>query len=212
MSGIDLGYGYLASKDSNPIGSTFLNIRNKRERSNLNSRIGFNFNQKLSENYFLKTGIRIARLGYSIKVPTEDLRWPSQINNPNDPGEDIGDAKFYYNYLFIEVPVTIRFEGKKKRFTPYIEAGFSPMWLLQYSSVTVKDSVTNVSFCQPYNADFNNFQVAAILSFGFNYQYNETIQLFGQPTLRYHFTKLVEAPVSEFLYSAGLEFGFRWLW
>lgn len=212
VTGIDVSYRLLASKHNSSLNSLIIKIRNQRELPALQWRMGINYNQKLNENYFLKTGIRLAKLGYYIEIPKEDFRWPSQINNPNSPGEDIGDIKMHYNYLFIEVPVTIRYEGKKKRFAPYFEAGFSPMWLVQYSSVTVKDSVTNISFGQPVNADFNNFQIAAVLSFGFNYQMNNAIQLFGQPNLRFNLTKLVDAPISEYLYNFGFEFGIRRLW
>lgn len=212
VSGMNITYRYLSSNPGNPNTPVIIKTRNKRERPNFNWTIGFNYNKNLGENYVFKSGIRLSKLGYNIKIQKESLLWPSQISNPNDEGEDIGDIKLYYNYLYAEIPVAIRYEGSKKRFTPYIEVGFTPMWLLQNSRHFITDSMTNVSFGPPNNAKFNRIQIAAILSFGYNYQFNETIQIFAQPTIRYHLTKLVDAPISEFLYSSGLEFGVRKSW
>jgi len=56
---------------------------------------------------------------------------------------------------------------------------------------------------------FNKVHFVPYISFCLNYAINDKVQLFGQPTIRYHLTKLSDAPISEYLNNFGIELGIR---
>ena len=113
------------------------------------------------------------------------------------------------DYWFIEIPVAARFEFSNKKFSPFIELGVSPSVYLTTRTKTVTDIGTDVTYQKGGTADYNNMHLVGFTSFGVNYSLNDKFQLFGQGIYRYHFTKLVDAPISEHLYNYGLEVGVR---
>ena len=87
--------------------------RDQTETGKLNWRIGFNYNRRLTSRIFLRTGLRLASVGYKGEKNT-DLRWPSEhdgnggwVADPTLPREL---ANLIYDYWFVEMPIVGRFE------------------------------------------------------------------------------------------------------
>lgn len=64
VSGIEYSYRNLATASQNEIMSVILESRDQTETGKLNWRIGFNYNQRLTDRIFLRTGLRLASVGY----------------------------------------------------------------------------------------------------------------------------------------------------
>ena len=177
----------------------------------MNWRIGFNYNRKLSNRIFIKTGVRLANVGYKHQK-VEGIRWPSEItpegfmDDPTLP--NIMQA--FTNYSFIEVPLALRYEFNSTKFSPFVEMGVSPSYYLTTRIKTVTEIDSKVETYRGFNAsEFSNIHMVGVASVGTNYNLISTFQLFGQVAYRYHFTRLVEAPITEHLYNYGVELGVR---
>ncbi len=200
LAGIDYSYRNLNNNS----------ILNDGETGKINFRFGFNFNKKVSEKFFFKTGLRFAAVGYKGKK-NDNLRWGNQqtggVFNPSIPGE-FSSLQFIYNYLFIEIPIIGRYEFSKKKFTPFAELGLAPSLYL----TTRTKQITNIDskVFSASDPSFNKVHFVGVISFGGNYTINQGLQLFAQPTFRYHLTRLInDVPIKENLWTVGLELGFR---
>ena len=178
----------------------------------MNWRLGFNYNRRLSSRIFLKTGARLASVGYKGEKKT-GLRWGTEHDgNGGWAGPDPSlphEIQLIDDYWFIEVPIAGRFEFGGKRLRPFIEAGGAPSVYLATRTKTVTDIGTDASFESGKALGFNQWHLVGYLSFGANYDIGERLQLFGQPVFRRHFTKLADAPIAEHLYNFGMELGVR---
>lgn len=185
-------------------------FREEKEFHKLNWRIGINYNKRLTNNLLLKSGIRLASVGYKNEKQT-DLRWPSEIGpngymfDPSLPHE----IQFSYDYWFLEIPLCVRFEFSQKKISPFVEIGVSPSVYLFTRTKSDTDIGSEVTYRRGGTSDYNNMHIVGFGSIGANYEINEKIQLFGQALYRYHFTSLVDAPIEENLYNYGVEIGIR---
>jgi hypothetical protein len=211
VGGMEYSYRTLTttSKDRNVLGN--LEIRDSIERGKLNWRIGFNYNQKIGKKIFIKTGIRLASVGYQ-KEKRTGLRWPSEHDgmggwspDPNLPHE----IQTVLDYWFAEMPLAARFEMNKKKLSPFFELGISPSIFLATRVKSITDIGKDASFHKGGVYHFKKFHMVGVISLGLNYSVNEKFQIFGQPAFRYHFTKLVDAPIDEYLFNYGIEIGIR---
>lgn len=182
------------------------------EASNLGYRIGINYNKKLGEKLFLKLGLRGVHISYESFKRT-GLLWGSEV----EAGLEMGtgpifdptlphEVQYFYDYWFLEIPLAIRYELNKNRWSPFIETGLSPNLYLK-SSFKEETDIGGRSFNE--NERVNKIQLVASVSVGVNFAATESLQLFAQPIFRYHLTKLNDFANNEHLYNIGLEIGVR---
>ena len=205
IGGIDYGYRNLSA----PSESSSVTFRDDNELGKINYRIGLNLNQKITEKIFFKTGVRFVITGYKerkMDFPGVDVI--SDINTPVFPG---GEGQIFRNFSFIELPIIVRYEFSKKKFTPFMELGVSPALYLSNRIKFITEINPGIFNSKGKdNRDFSTLHLVSVVSFGGNYFINEKLQLFAQPTFRYHFTRLIEeSTIRENLWSLGLEFGVR---
>lgn len=180
------------------------------EVGKLNGRTGFNFSKRITNRLFLKTGVRLASVGYYIKKQ-DDVRWESEystgewVPDPNLPHK----LSLIKDYWFVEFPLMARLEFNQRKWAPFLEGGVSPSLYVTTRTIIESDFDKNSDFEHAAVKGFNRLQWVGVLSFGMNYNATSRIQLFAQPVLRYHLSNLVKAPVKEHLYTAGLEMGAR---
>ena len=210
VAGFEYSYRSINASNDDLITNIVLEVRDG-ETGKLNYRFGFNYNQRLSEKFYLKSGIRLASVGYKGEKRT-GLRYGSEFDgnggyqpDPNLPHE----SQFIYDYLFIEIPIIARYEFNKKKISPFIETGISSNVYVTSKTKLITDISTSTEFHDETKFNLNRLHFALNLSFGLNYQIGEKWILFGQPIFRYHFTKLADAPINEYLYNYGIELGAR---
>jgi len=211
VNGIEYSYRNLATSSQDEIMRVIVESRDQTETGKLNWQIGFNYNQRLTNRIFLRTGLRLASVGYKGEKNT-DLRWPSEhdgnggwVADPTLPRE----SQLIYDYWFVEMPIVGRFEMTKKKLSPFIELGILPSYYMTTRTTQKTDIGTDSQFENGDVHNFNRVHFVGFLSFGMNYSLNDNLQFFGQPAFRYHFTKLADAPIAEYLFNCGIEFGIR---
>lgn len=205
----DFSYRHLTAGDENATSlisnQELVDFLNGRQMGRFKARFGFNYNRQISQKIFLKTGLRLANVGY--------------INEFRVSGFSPEDTRLSNEHLFVEVPIVIRYEAPQdEKITLFLEAGFSPHI---YLSTKTQDVDTGEITEEPMDfaeeGFFNRLHWVGSFSAGLNYNLNNKWQLFGQPVFRYHFTSLndlseLSAPLPftiERLYTIGFEFGVR---
>lgn len=178
---------------------------NGRQTGRFKARFGFNYNRQVSQKIFIKTGLRLARIGY--------------INDFRMSSFDVEGAKLSDEHLFVEVPLIARFEAPQdEKISLFLEAGFSPhVYLSTRTKEVIDGEITEEPMDFADEGFFNRLQWVGSFSAGLNYNLNDKWQLFGQSVFRYHFTSLIDlselpAPLPftiERLYTIGFEFGVR---
>ncbi len=210
---IDYGYRYLSeSGNMSDCGNSIppdeiMESRNNRESWRWNYRAGVDFHFRLSDRWWLKTGLRAARMGYDGGT-ISGFTWPSEF----ETGEYVFDptlphsVHYTYDYWFLEIPITGRYVFSKGRWAPYAEMGVSPMIHLksvhQANYDVGPDHKSTYQSCPPINL----FAQAAV---GVQYETGSGRQLFVQPTYRLQLNSLKDVQIEERLFAFGLEFGAR---
>jgi len=211
VSGFD--YSYRTIKGTNDDFITELILESRTDESpTVNWRAGFNYNRKLTKKFYLKSGLRLASVGYKSKkitdlvfTPVVDPQGNLQESNPNLPSE----VQFVYNECFAEIPIMGRFEFSANKVIPFLEIGLSPNIYVTSRVKAITDVYTTVEYRRNKHSAFNKLHFVGSLSFGCNYQIVPKYQLFGQSAIRYHLTKTSEGAIKEHLYNFGIEAGIR---
>lgn len=211
ITGIEYSHRNLSSLNNDASSLGVIERRNSVESGKSNWRFGLNYNHKLSNKIFLKSGIRLISIGYKGEKQT-DLRWPSEIDpnfgwvlDPTLPHE----IQLTYDYWFIELPFATRFEVNNNKLSPFVEIGISPSLYLTTRIKELTDIGTETKFQTSDQTNFNEIHAVGFISIGLNYLITEIYQIFFQPTFRYHFTELFDTSISENLYNYGVEIGIR---
>lgn len=206
MGSLDIGYRRLSEKVADFGG---IEVRNETEIPGVNWRAGLHYNRSLKAQAHLRLGLNVASLGY--KTRSQNILWPSEndgmggfIDDPTLPNT----IQTISNFLFLSIPVALRFEGKSSTFNPYVEVGIAPSFYLQTRTVQLLDE-ERASFVR-FDELTSPTQLAYIASIGANYQLAEKFQLFSQLEGRYHTQLFRDNPfVRENLYGVGLSIGIR---
>jgi len=217
VGGIDYGYRNMRTVKNPGFSDTLIvRIFDENETGKINFRFGFNFNQRLSRNIFFKTGIRFASVGYQRKYEDSGLRWGNQqtggVFDPDAPSNELPDiSKLVYSYSFIEIPLIARYEFSQKKFTPFVALGIAPSIFLKHQlKLTTDTGESQILNKNNPDDNYSTVNIVGVFSFGGNYTIGENLQVFAQPTFRYHFTRLYKyGSVKEYLWNAGLEVGLR---
>ena len=216
QSSIDLASGIflsdIANFENNVLTGPTSTIINEKYEPRPTSFFAVHYNHQIKEKWYLKSGIRYSGMAYATEN-RKGLVWGSEIQDglatgmgpifdPSLPHE----IQFIYKQYFLEIPILSRYEFKHKIFTPYIEAGLSPGYLVIGKTIRKTDLDTK-EFDQN-TADVNKFQVTASISLGINFQVSPNSQGFLQPTFRQHIrTTYQRADARAFSY--GIEVGLR---
>lgn len=180
-----------------------------KESGKLNYRLGINYDRKISNRCWIEVGVRYASVGY--KIDEKNIKWGSEydtlkgmwIPNPDLPHK----LTSYIDYLFIEIPVCLRYQLSKSKWNPYFIAGISPDFYINTKVKNVTELYTTNNTEKTYF--FKKLNFSAIVGFGFDYAITQNCEVFGQPSFRYYFTNIQNQPIEEYLYSFGIELGVR---
>jgi len=202
IAGLDYSYRTLNSE--------LLDGNRTRETGKLNWRGGLNYNQPITSQFFLKTGLRLASVGYKGENNT-DVRWPSENNGGTwvpDPALP-RELQLIYDYWFLEIPIAARWEMNNKKVIPFFELGIAPSIYMTTKTISKTELGRTTQLERNSFPTFNKVHFVGLAAFGINYVISDYLQVFGQPTARYHITGTSRSSVNENLFNIGLELGLR---
>lgn len=204
IGSLDLTYRALITQEF--IGDNIIEERQD-EVPKLNWRAGFNFNQQLFEKWFLKTGLQLASVGY--RSAKKELRFGDQHDGSGGFDEtSTRIQQLTIDYLFLEIPLMLRYEWQREKWAPFVEGGISTSYYLVTRLTTSIDNDDTTRLDNQSDAAIPIYFVANA-SFGMNYNISEQWQAFGQSIFRFHLNPISKEVIKEYLYGLGLEMGVR---
>lgn len=212
VGGLTYGYRHLSS-DQDTMASV-ISFRNDIDTGRLGYRFGLNYNRKVGKRIFLRLGARFASVGHRTKKT--ELRWPGEHDGQGGLEPDPSLPREYHfvnEYRFLELPVAGRYEWiNDNKCSFFVEAGVAPSIFLRWRTKAITNLETTTSYpdAEELGFQFNALHLVGLASVGLNYELSDRLQLFGQPTFRYHITNLrKDFPLNEQLLDAGIELGMR---
>jgi len=198
----DYSYRTLKNNDGSFSSDLVINSRNDVEVAKFGYTTGLNVCFNFTQLVGFKTGIQFSNKGY--KTKNQDLTYIPP--NPSSPTK----AQINYAYQYIGIPLEAKFSFGRSKVRFVSSIGFITNFLLnvkQTNNYEYSNGKTEKK-SQSSKSAFNNVDISPIISVGIDYKLNNKIHLFAEPTFRYGVIKTKDAPVTEHLWNAGLNFGF----
>ncbi len=204
----DLAYRTLELVDRNPSSEVIIEALNTLHTPRLGYTASLVAGYALSEQWAMEGGIGYALHGWSWDL--SQLNFGDQIEPRRgfiyNTEDMLGSISQEFHYL--NVPVLATLTLGKGRLRSISSVGASVSFLLKAHSVTVWNGERNVVEQDDYHA-LNFFPM---ISTGLSYAMGESGALRMEPTFRFGVLELQDGPISERLWSAGLQLGyFRYL-
>ena len=149
----------------------------------------------------LETGVQYSNKGYQTK--NQDV-----VYGQGDPSLPI-KARFIYNFHYVDIPLKVNFTFREGRVQFFTSAGF-------YTNIFLNETVKSIQEYANGKSDqktestgyrFKRINISPMISLGINYKLNDKLMLRAEPTYRYGVVKIIDAPVTEYLWNAGLNMG-----
>lgn len=200
----DVNYRRLYANDKTSTTDFVVNYRNENEFAKLSFSTGFNLSYQINSFFGIETGVQYANKGYT----AFNLGLAFEPRDSNDPGIPL-DIISVYSYHFFDFPLRVNFTiGKKDvRFFSSVGLIFNGIFgTTRTDFLTFSDKTSKRKF--KIDEGFNRFNVSSLISLGIDYRLTEKTNLRLEPTVRYGLFPIINAPLSEHLYSVGLNFGY----
>ncbi|HRI01471.1 MAG TPA: porin family protein [Saprospiraceae bacterium] len=177
-------------------------MRNNNELLKLGYSAGLNVCFRLKKSVDFETGIQYSNKGYQSKFKDAITQHP----DPTNPTKE----KMIYNYHYLDVPLRAIFTFGKQKIRFLTSVGLSTNFFIQetITSVAVYSARTEKKTSST-KFDYNKINISPMLSIGIDLTLNRLMNLRIEPTFRYGLLNIINAPVSAFLYSSGLNMSYN---
>ena len=197
----DMCFRTLENNDGGATIDAIVKLRNENETVKLGYTAGLNVCVTLNKFLSIESGIHYSNKGYQTKMMTLTPSQPT-ATLPNK-------AKTIDNFHCIDIPVKANFTLGKKKVRFITSAGVTTNFFIKETSTTVlyySDRTERER--NPSTVDFNNVNISPTLSVGIDYKINSRMNLRIEPTIRYGILKIIDTPVTGYLYSGGLNMSY----
>jgi len=184
--------------------------RDDREHALFGYTAGVNARYYLSSHWGIDCGIQYSKKGFQNNIsgltfgdmidPRYGFIYVDPLTEPFIP------EKFVDNFYYLEMPIRAIYVMGKKKMRFLASLGLMPGMLVRSTHDMVGKNLEGNSITRSFNQtdDFKKFLLSPIVSLGLDYKISDKINLSAEPTFRYGVMKLIDAPVSAHLWSAGL--------
>jgi Outer membrane protein beta-barrel domain len=193
----------LKNNDGAGTSGLIIDMRNQRETGRPGFTAGFNICVNFSKNTGFETGIQYSLKGY--QTAKYGLVYP--VPDPTAPVR----AKFLYTYHTVDIPLKINITKGNGKLRFIGAAGITTNILIMVMETSILEYAYNnrrseETYQSPYN--YRKINLSPAISLGMDYRINNNMYLRAEPTFRYGLLKNINTPVTEHLWSAGLNMGF----
>jgi hypothetical protein len=197
----DICYRELKNNNGSQSSDKIISNRDEREKASFGFTTGLNACYDINRVLSIEAGIQFSQKGY--RIPPYDLFvYPPMFNPPVT-------AEIAYRYTYIDIPVraNILLGNRKIRFIG--SAGVVANFFIKETSKSIvyyADDSKKVS--KGNSKEFENWNFSPMISAGINYCINQQMNLRIEPTFRYGVMKIIDQPITAYLYNAGLNIGY----
>jgi len=206
----DYSFDLISSMDYTFVNNSFTsNSTNVSVKPKYNYRFGGNFNVKVYDNIYIKTGLRFAQVGFTNK--REELRWPGEFG-PNGFKPDPSLPRYLHSTIdqsYFEIPIIFRYEFDGKKLSFYLETGISPHIYSRTRYITKSNIDTTKRFSYDTQFGGKRLLMCYVFGIGLNYNFDNLYQFFFQPTIRIYVSNDNQFQFENAFRSIGIELGFR---
>lgn len=192
----------ILSSDGSMAADIVKESRDKREVGQIGYTAGLAVHYTLAEQWSIEAGVQYAQKGYRTKK--ENLVWPQ----PSSAFPTT--SKFIYNFSFLDIPLQVKYTRGHGNCRFFYTAGLAMNIFLEGEATGIfeyangsKDKSTG-----PATTNEKKVSLSPLLSAGIDYTFKPHIHFRLAPIFRYGITKMIDAPVAERLWNAGLNLGF----
>lgn len=198
----DVCYRILEDTDGADINSYIIEFRNENETIKFGYTTGLNLCVNITGHVGIETGIQYSNKGY--KTKSLDLTFPQ-----SDPGWPTS-SKRRINHHQIDIPLKINLTIGKKDLHFISSIGI-------VSNLSFKETITSISTyidghtekaTTESDHDYKKYNISPMISAGIDYRINSNMNLKIEPTFRYGALQLIDAPITIYLWNAGLNISF----
>lgn len=197
----DYAYRTKKNQDGGALYQQLIDQYAKYDKARLGYTLGLNLQVQFSNRLSIATGIQLANYGYK----TKDLVMDYPLPAPNSPSK----GSFTYAYQYAGIPLTLRLTTGKGKVHIVPAAGLMLGFLVNAnitSSYTYPDGHSTIS-TSSQNDQYRHVALSSLISLGFDYKVNQKMHVLAEPTFRYGLINTADRPITENLWSAGLNFG-----
>ena len=123
-----------------------------------------------------------------------------------DPALPTTQVRINHHYYYLDIPIKVNYMVLKRKVKLFVSAGFSTnIYLYQQSKLSfVGSDVTNTS---SGSGDLSRFNVAILIGGGIIYDISKRLIFRLEPIYRRSVTPIADAPIKQYQYSIGANFG-----
>lgn len=197
----DICFRTLKNNDGSLMSNIVMKMNNENETVKVGYTTGLNVGFNINKNIGIETGIQYSNKGYQTKF-NHLIFGQSDASTPNK-------SKFVYNFHYIDIPIKANFTIGKKSVRLFTSIGVSTNIFIKeiQTSVLVYTDHTNKK-TSPTIFDYKSVNISPTISVGIDYKINSSMNLRVEPTFRYGVLKIIDAPVTGYLYSGGLNISY----
>lgn len=181
---------------------SFTTIHNYYEIPKAGLTAGLNAVYHFNKSVGLETGLHYSNKGFQTKM-IDLFYFEPEPTSPNQ-------AKFIYNYDFIDIPLKANFSigNKKTRFFTSVGVTTNVFLKERQTNIYVYGDRTEKETINPTNNSIRKVNLSPSLSFGIDYTFNDNSHIRIEPTLRCAMFKLEDGGDPGNLISAGLNMSY----
>jgi hypothetical protein len=198
----DYNYRTLKKNQQGGILDTIFSYRQGMETAKAGYTAGINVMYHLSNCFSLETGLQFSNKGFKTLFVIDSV----SATNPPFPTSVVRYDRFYY----LDIPLKASFTFGTGKLQFCAGAGITANFLIQnsvYSFQKFRDG-SRKEFRMPDDGPYNTFNLSPMLSAGIDYSLSNRAHLKAEPTFRYGILQIMDAPISAYLWNAGLNLGF----
>lgn len=207
----DLCFRTLVNVDGSPTSTTVYNLDNDNDRPKLGFTTGFCFRYTFCKRFEIESGLLYSNKGFRTKETDLifgdliDRRRGFVYNTTGLPSH----GKIVYSFHYLDLPLKVNYLAGNKKLRFVCGAGLALNVLLkQTTSFKGTDPSGNHVTSSSSNDYYNAINLSPIVSAGINWQLSPRMDLRIEPSFRYGVIKIVDAPVSAYLWNTGLNLSY----
>jgi hypothetical protein len=204
----DMCYRTLKNTDGSSTASMIIDLRNENEQPKLGYSTGVALCYNFSNHWGIETGLQYSTKGEAFV--NDNLTFGSSIpyygfySNPLKPAPT--KVTFIYNYNYLDIPLRVIFSAGKGKVRFVASAGITTNLLLNatQTSIVKYEEADTERKTQDQPTDYKSLNVSPTLSAGIDWSLSTKFNVRVEPVFRYGLLKIVDAPITSYLWSGGL--------
>lgn len=125
-----------------------------------------------------------------------------------DPLVDYVPARLIYSFYYIDIPFKVDVTLlNKKKFKAYVNAGFVFDFFEKAVVTSIYNDGANTTTSSNDYSKYNSLNISVLGGIGVEYKCSDRISLKLEPSFRYGLYRIIETPITAYLWNAGVNIG-----